>query len=308
MGAPPPSSSPSASPADARASELARASLELHALRNRLTEGINAGQRMDEVLAGVVDAVLCHGLAGGALLTLKPWSGNAPELLLARPESAEAWWPSFRGTQELDRAHRGERVAWSVQVGAPQERVDCFSFCFSTDGRGAIAITGVGSPRARAMYRFRLFLSASIEHLLIRDGLMKSVGSGGPLKDMAEWTWATLDAADEALEQIEASAEGSAERMAAESHLLMKTHELCQYTHIDDGLAEVSSSLLVVTHEAHTGPFTLANVAALRDVFQWMRAISLSDADSDRCLDRLEEGGLDIYDAFGEDEHDPEHS
>jgi hypothetical protein len=60
--------------------------------------------------------------------------------------------------------------------------------------------------------------------------------------------------------------------------------------------------VLVVTHKARKGPFTRRNLGALGDVFKKMKAIDLSDEDADRCVERLRRGGLDIYDAFGEQE------
>ena len=165
-------------------------------------------------------------------------------------------------------------------------------------------MTGIGSPRPAEMYHLKAFLSVDVERLLVRDRVLKAKADdpARPLRDMAEWTWLTLDVAIKALDQINACVEGSPERQVAESSVRMKIQELCHYTHIDEGLAEVSSSLLVLTHKAHPGPLSQANVEALRDVFGWMRKIALTDEDSERCLDRLEEAGLDICDAFGEDD------
>lgn len=301
-----PRSSPTSGDDD-QVSSIARASLRLHALRNRLSERTNADDQREDILSDLLDAVIRRGMAAGALLTMERWAKRQPELLLAKPREAKGWWDAFQGRPELQDAHAGERVSWSVDVGDPPAREDCFSFCFSTNGRGVIALTGVRCPRPRELHKLRLFLSAEVEHLLVRDHIVKAAEPGGPLRDMADWTWLTLDAANEALEQIDAHSEGTPERLVAESSLRMKIQELCHYTHIDDGLAEVSSSLLVVTHQAHPGPLSQANVEALRDVFGWMRAIALSDEDSERCLDRLEEGGLDIFDAFGEDDSGLQH-
>lgn len=309
MADPPASPSGYLAEEEGHATELDSVLLSLHWLRNRMGMGINAEHPVQQILSELLDAVLRHGLARFSLLTLKPWAERSPELLAAKPSDIAAWWPSLNGKHQIERAHSGRRVAWGTEIGDPPKREDCFSFCFSTNGRGAIALTGIGSPRPPEMYQLKAFLSPDVERLLVRDRILKAKADDPvrPLRDMAEWTWLTLDATNEALEQIDAHSVGSPERLVAESSLRMKIQELCHYTHIDDGLAEVSSSLLVVTHEAHPGPLSQANVEALRDVFGWMRAIALSDEDSERCLDRLEEGGLDIFDAFGEDDSGLQH-
>jgi hypothetical protein len=126
-------------------------------------------------------------------------------------------------------------------------------------------------------------------------------------KDMATMTLETLEAAQGALGEIMRCNEGSPERAAAQVPLLFRLRELRSYTHFQKRLAEVSAALLVVTSHAGRETLTQPNLDALRDVFGRMAKIQERDfttQDADWCVQRLARGGLDIFDAFGEERLD----
>ena len=78
-----PRSSPTSGDDD-QVSSIARASLRLHALRNRLSERTNADDQREDILSDLLDAVIRRGMAAGALLTMERWAKRQPELLLAK--------------------------------------------------------------------------------------------------------------------------------------------------------------------------------------------------------------------------------
>jgi hypothetical protein len=106
----------------------------------------------------------------------------------------------------------------------------------------------IGSPIPYGLLEFRNVLSANVEQLLVRDRILKAdiAAPERPLRDMEDWTKCTLRGAERMLRQIESSQRGTPQRVNAEARLLLKIRELQEYTHISDGLAEVSSALLAL--------------------------------------------------------------
>ena len=172
---------------------------------------------------------------------------------------------------------------------------NCLSFCFSTNTRGAIALTGLGCPRAKPVLELKRCLSPVVEALLIRDGIL----AAGSLKDMAQMTWETLDAVEASLGEVEQAPVEERAAAAAQIEALRKLRELRRYCHIDEGLGEASAVVLMAVHRAETEPLTRPNLGALRDVLQRMRKIAMTTEDVDWCVERLESGGLDMFDALG---------
>ena len=119
------------------------------------------------------------------------------------------------------------------------------------------------------------------------------------LKDMAQTVWETSDVVEASLRDLEHVPTQERAASAAQVNVLRKLRELRRYTHVDEGLGEASAVVLMALAGAGTEPLTQPNMAALLDVLGRMRKIVVTTADADWCVERLESGGLDMYDAFG---------
>ncbi|MBM4031269.1 MAG: hypothetical protein FJ291_05725 [Planctomycetes bacterium] len=276
---------------------------------SEFARSVNSGTARAEILSSLLGRWYQLGYAKGMILTLKPWRGIRPQLVAEQGEGPTRYWPAIRELSEIDRAHSGGLWTWDLHTLGATNSSRCISFCFSSpdkgNGRGAVALTGLDPIRPEPMLELRNVFSDPIESLLIRDGILARRAAGGPLLDMADCISATLGEAQAVLAGI-GNSTGTDELVARaqRAELLVKIRELCRYTHIDSGLAELSSSLLVLARTMRERPPAAAQIGALRYAFECMNAIALPHGVVDECLDRLEEAGLDVYDAFGEDEDD----
>jgi len=276
-------------------SRRARLFFDRHVLRTQLSDRRNRQVAMTELLGDLADNFVTAGSAEAVFFTIKVWRDAPVRLIVKRPPDFNVHWPEINGRQELRQAHAGVQTAWEVPPNGSHDLVRCFSFCFSTNGRGTVAATAMGAPELRELLLVQEWLSPDIEAILIRDGLLAL----GSLKDMATLTRETLQGLADALDQVTQLPEGSRERITAQTLILIKVQELRQYTHFDRYLAEASALALAVTGQIGKEPLTHENIAALRHLFEVMWRIRLSAAEVDDCVERLRQGGLDVFLTFG---------
>ena len=276
-------------------SRRARQFFDRHALRTQLSNRRNRQVAMSELLADLADDLVTARSAEGVFFTIKVWRDAPVRLIVKRPPDFNVHWPEISGGQELAQAHAGTQTAWEVPPNSSHGAVRCFSFCFSTNGRGTVAATAMGAPELRDLLLVQEWLSPDIEAILIRDGLLAL----GSLKDMATLTRETLQGLADALHQVTQLPEGSRERIIAQTPILIKVQELQNCTRVDDRLAEIAAGVLSVLQNAASVPLTPGNIKALRGVFQTMSKIALTTEEVDACVEQLRLGGLNIYDAVG---------
>ena len=265
-------------------------------LESEFTARVNRGLPREDVCAPLLGALVDAGYAPGMLLTLRVWEQAELALLAEELRNVGIGWQDFRASGQLNEVHAGRLASWAIRGDNRATAAQCHAVCLSTSAPGLVALTAVDGGTREELLALQRALSPAVENLLIRDSIL----APGVLNDMATMTREKLAEVEAALDAVGAQGAESAERLASQFSLAMRIRELCCYTHIDKGLAEVSSALLVVTRNAGSEPLTQSNLDAIRGALHGMRKIALSTADADAHIDRLEESGLSIYGAFGE--------